>query len=254
MAVITLITDFGTSGYYVSLLKGHILSACANATLIDVTHDITSHDIMEAAFFLRSTYSRFPKGTIHIVAVNTYFNASSKLIVLEHEGYFFIGPNNGLFSLALDHLSFDEIYEISDQDILDFYQVVGNAIQGISVNSPLQLIGTQVNEFTRKLSLQPVVHSDQIRATIIYVDHYGNVIVNLTRSTFDRIRKEREFALYYKSNEPITRLSHRYNGVPLGDVCAFFNSIDMLEIAVHMGNAHELLSLNKNETIQIDFF
>ena len=254
MAIITLTTDFGTTGYYVSLLKGHILSAFANATLVDISHNISSHDIMEAAFFLKATYTRFPKETIHVVAVNTYFNAQSKLIVFRHEGYFFIGPNNGLFSLALDNVSEDEIYEVADQDILDFYEVIENAVQGISVNSPLKIIGKPSHDFVRKLSLKPVVHANQIRATIIYIDHYGNVVINLSEKTFEQIRNGRNFEIYYKSKDPITRLSKRYNSVPIGDVCAFFNSINMLEIAIHMGNAHQLLSLNKNETIQIDFF
>ena len=254
MPIITLTTDFGSSGYYVALLKGHILSADRNAQIIDIVHDIAQYDIMEGAFFLKNTHRRFPEDTIHIVCVNTYFDSKSRLILFKHDGYYFIGPNNGLFSLALDIQLDKEIYEIADQDMLDFYQVIANAIQGISVNSPFSMMGHPVKEFVRKLSLQPVVHSNQIRATIMYIDHFGNVVINLTEDTFEKTRKNRQFSLYYKSSEPIHKLSKRYDSVPIGDVCAFFNSIGLLEIAVHMGNAHELLSLNKNETIQIDFY
>lgn len=254
MSIITLITDFGSKDYYVALLKGHILSEVPTATLVDITHEIAPHDIMEGAFFLKSVYNRFPKGTIHVVGVNTYYEPNSRLVAFEHEGYFFIGPNNGLFSLVLTDLDEDLIYILADQDITDLYDVIANAILGITVNSPLNLLGHPVGHFDRKLSLQPVVSNDQIRATIIHVDHFGNVIVNLTKPTFERIRKGRNFMIFYKSDEPIVRLSHRYNDVQIGDVCAFFNSIDMLEVAIHMGNAHKLLNLNKNETIQIDFF
>ncbi len=254
MKIITLITDFGVEDYYVALLKGHLLTAVNNANIIDVTHQVSAHDIMEGAFFLKSTYRRFPKGTIHVVGVNTYYDANSRMVVFEHEGYIFIGPNNGLFSLVMSDIDASQVYEIADQDILDLYDIISNAVQGITVGSPFKLLGQPVKEFERKLSLQPVVNNEQIRATIMHVDHFGNVIVNLSKETFERIRKGRNFALYYKSQEPIVKLSRRYNDVQLGDVCAFFNSINMLEIAVHMGNAHELLSLNKNETIQIDFF
>ena len=254
MSIITLITDFGSKDYYVALLKGQLLQAIPQATLVDITHEITPHDIMEGAFFLRSTYRRFPKGTIHIVGVNTFYEPNSRLIVFEHEEYFFIGPNNGLFSLVLNDVDESVMIEIADQDELDLYQVIGNAVQGISVGSPLKLLGEPLLSFERKLSLQPVVNNDQIRATILHVDHFGNVIVNLTHQTFERIRKGRNFMIFYKSDDPIVRLSRGYNDVQIGDVCAFFNSIQMLELAVHMGNAHELLSLNKNETIQIDFF
>lgn len=254
MSIITLITDFGSKDYYVALLKGHLLQAAPKATLVDITHDITALDIMEAAFFLKSTYQRFPSGTIHVVGVNTYYDANSELILIPHEGNYFIGPNNGIFSLALNDVDPSTIISMADQDMLDIYDIIQNAVQGLTVNSPLHLLGQPVENFQRKLSLQPVVNHDQIRATIIHVDHFGNVIVNLSKETFERIKKNRNFALYYKSDEPIVSLCKKYNDVQIGDVCAFFNSINMLEIAVHTGNAHELLSLNKNETIQIDFF
>lgn len=254
MNIITLITDFGAKDYYVALLKGHLLQVAPQAQIIDITHTITPHDIMEGSFFLKSVYARYPKGTIHIVGVHTYYANRSRLLLLKHNEHYFIGPNNGLFSLALTDIDLDEIYEIADQDILDLYEVVANAVQGITVSSPFHLIGKRTKHFERKLSLQPVVNNDQIRATILHIDHFGNVIVNLSMDTFERIRAGRNFAIYYKSQEPIIKLSKKYNDVQIGDVCAFFNSINMLEIAVHTGNAHELLSLNKNETIQIDFF
>lgn len=254
MGIVTLITDFGSEDYYVALLKGHLLSAHPGLNIIDISHNISPHDIMEGGFFLKSTYKRFPKRTIHIVGVNAYYDKNSRLVVFEHEDYLFIGPNNGLFSLALQDLDIEKIYVIADQDLLDLYDVIGNAVQGITAGSPLSKLGAPAKYFERKLNLQPVVSNDQIRATIIHVDHFGNVIINLTKDTFERIRKNRSFMIFYKSDEPLTRLCHRYNDVPVGDVCAFFNSVGMLEIGINMGNAHTLLGLNKNETIQIDFF
>lgn len=254
MSIVTLITDFGSKDYYVALLKGHILTVAPQATIVDITHEISPLDIMEGSFFLKSTYQRFPKGTIHIVGVNTYYDHNARMIILEHDGYYFIGPNNGIFSLVLNDIDSDKIIELADQDILDLYDIVANGVQGISVKSPLHLLGEPLKNFDYKLSLQAVVSVDQIRATIMHVDHFGNVIANLSKETFERIRKGRNYMIFYKSDEPIVRLSRKYNDVQIGDVCAFFNSIEMLEIAIHMGNAHKLLSLNKNETIQIDFF
>lgn len=254
MRIITLITDFGSEDYYVALLKGHLLSVMPQANIVDITHHITPHDIMEGAFFLKSTYKRFPEGTIHIVGVNTYYEAKGHMIAFEHEGYIFIGPNNGLFSLVLSGMDENKIYEILDQDELDLYDIIGNAIQGIAAGSTLHYVGKPVRQYERKLSLQPVINQDQIRATIIHVDHFGNVIINLTKEAFEKVRRDRHFAIYYKSDEPVIKLSRRYNDVAIGDVCAFFNSINMLELAINMGDAHRLLSLNKNETIHIDFF
>ena len=254
MSIVTLTTDFGWKDYYVALLKGHIMKANRNASIIDITHDVEPHDIMEGAFYLKSAYSRFPKGTIHIVAVNTFYNSKNKLILFAHEDYIFIGPNSGIFSLALTDIDTPSIVELTDQKAMDLYEIIENALKGIAVGSPIKYLGTPLEKFESKLSLQPVINSNQIRATIIFVDHFGNVIVNLTRKEFEKVRGNRNYAIYYKSKDPILQLSHRYNNVPIGDVCAFFNSIDLLEIAVYMGNAHKLLGLNKNETIHIDFY
>lgn len=253
MNLITLTTDFGTKDYYVALQKGHILTHSPSVQIIDITHDITPHDIMEGAFYLKSIYQHFPKGTIHVAAVNSFYTKDNKLIVFELDGYFFIGPNNGIFSLVHPHLDGKGIVEINLGARDDLYHKISRTIHALVQGSTLAEIGIPVQDFERKLTLQAVVNNDHIRATIIHVDHFGNVIVNLTRAMFQQVCGDRIYAIYYKSSDPITQLSHRYSDVSIGDVCAFFNDIDLLEIGINMGDAHQLLNLNKNETIQIDF-
>jgi Uncharacterized conserved protein len=250
---VTLTTDFGEKDYYVALLKGHLLGAVPQLNIVDISHQIAPQDIMGGALFVKATYHHFPKETIHVVAINTFYAKGSRLIIFRCHDHYFIGPDNGIFSLILPDMDEADIFVLADQELKDIYEIIAQGVQGLSVNSPLKLLGTPATRFDRKIQLQPVVNGDQIRATIVHVDHFGNVIVNLTKETFERIRKRRNFMIFYQLKDPITRLSKKYNDVQIGDVCAFFNNIDLLEIAVHMGNAHELLSLNKNETIQIDF-
>lgn len=253
MDIVTLTTDFGTSDYYAAMLKGEILLSSPNAKIIDITHNISRHDIMEAAFFVKGVYRHFPKNTLHIIAVNTYYAAHNQLILFELEGYYFIGPNNGVFSLIFPDLDSRSVVEVMMNSREDIYHSISKVINQLSEGKLVKEIGLPVQEYERRLLLQAVINTDHIRATIMHVDNFGNVIINVDKSTFEKIRAGRSYAIYFKSNEPITRLSHRYNDVPIGEVCAFFNDINMLEIAINMGNAHQLLSLNKNETIQIDF-
>lgn len=253
MNLITLTTDFGTKDYYVALQKGHILSLNSAVQIIDITHSITPHDIMEGAFYLKSIYKHFPKGTIHVIAVNSFYAQENHLILFELDGYYFIGPNNGIFSLVMPQLDGRGIVEINLGARDDLYHTISRTIHQLIQGATLAEIGPKVSSFERKLTLQAVINNDHIRATIIHVDHFGNVIVNLSRAQFQQICRDRIYALYYKSSDPITRLHHRYSDVPIGDVCAFFNDIDLLEIGINMGDAHRLLNLNKNETIQIDF-
>ncbi len=196
---------------------------------------------------------RLPKHTLHLIAVNTYYAEHNQLILFEHDGYFFVGPNNGVFSLIFPDLDPRGVVEVPMTSREDIYHSLSKVIYQLAEGKLVREIGLPVQEYERRLSLQAVINTDNIRATIMHVDTFGNVIINVDKSTFDRVRAGRSYAIYFKSNDPITRLSHRYNDVPIGDVCAFFNDINMLEIAINMGNAHQLLSLNKNETIQIDF-
>ena len=119
---------------------------------------------------------------------------------------------------------------------------------------PISEIGPVVANFSRKLVIQPVITSNQIRATIIHIDHFENAVVNLRKDMFERVRNERNFALYYKQNDPITFLSKDYGDVAIGDALAFFNSAGYLEIAINMDKASSMLNLFKNEMIQINFY
>lgn len=255
MSLVTLLTDFGYKDYYTALLKAALYRYKSDLTVVDISHEILRHDIMEASFFLKSTFPKFPEGSIHVILVNSFYDDHSEFIVFEKNGHKFIGPNNGVFSLVFPDLDIDGIYRL--QGIIDAsnqYELIGAAVKDLSNGTEISEFAIKAHQFDKKIALQPVITSNQIRATIVHVDQFGNVVVNLDRDTFENIRKGRSFAIYYKSNDPIERLSECYSDSPIGDVCAFFNTIENLEIAVNMGNAHELLNLNKNETIQINFY
>ncbi len=253
MDIVTLITDFGMRDYYVALLKGAILKESPQCRFIDVTHDIPPQDIMEAAFFLKGVFRKFPKEVRHVVAVNSCYSPSAQFIFFEREGHFFIGPNNGVFSLVFDDLHESEIRAypvINGSDSL--YNNVANILR-LLVDNDWKDVGEDLAKLDTRINLKPVITSREIRATIVYVDHFGNVIVNLDRKSFEKVRDGRNFKIYYKTSDPITRISAKFSDVGIGEVCAYFNEVDQLELAINMGNAHELLGLNKNEMIQINF-
>src|SRR4030042_3114858 len=99
--IITLLTDFGLKDPYVASMKGEILSINPRRTLVDVTHQVSPHDIREGAFILAQTYSTFPKGTIHLAVVDPGVGSPRNPVLFVTKNYFLIGPDNGLFSIAL---------------------------------------------------------------------------------------------------------------------------------------------------------
>ena len=117
----------------------------------------------------------------------------------------------------------------------------------------LEEIGPIVPNFERRINLKPVSNSVSIRATIIHIDHYGNVIINLHKDVFEKARKGRKFAIYFKRTDPITKIYQNYGDVQVGETLSLFNSSSLLEISINMGNANRMLNLTKDETIQIDF-
>lgn len=256
MKIVSLTTDYGDQDFYTAQLKAAILNRVQDVTLVDVSHQIKPYDIVEGAFYIQNVYNRFPKGSIHIGAVQVYNYNKDEVIIFEFDGHYFIGPNNGLFSLVFQQEQNLTVYEVTmDRNefpfIMDTYaHAVAALTHGLSLND----FATEIDDFVVKIGIQPVKTGSQIRATIIHIDQYGNVIVNLKKEVFEGVRQKRRFKLFYKSKDPIIELSKNYGSVTMGEVLAYFNASGYLEIAVNMGNANELLSLRKHETVQIDFF
>lgn len=255
MAWVSLITDFGWKDPYVGQLKGSMLASNENLRFIDFTHELKPHDIVTAGWILKNSYRDAPKGTIHIVSVLNNFNNAHSYLAFEYQGYYFIGPNNGVFSLAFEKLPKD-IYEIVEDksDSFSVKEVFSNIVAHIAANKPLQELGVPVRNLIMRIQLQPVMNKHMIRGSVIYVDHYENVVLNITRDQFERIRAGRSFTLYTKRNDPLHHISQNYQEVPLGETLCLFNSSDYLEIAIHGGSAASMLGLGVDEMVQIDFF
>lgn len=254
MQAIGLITDLGSSDHYVSLLKATILDISTDFCFVDVSHNIEPHDIREAAYFLKSVFSKFPKNTIYISSVYNYYNSAPEFILFEYEERYFIGPNNGLFSLVFENLKEDEIQLLNYSDIgSDPFAAYAKGVALVLNGWDKTQISRKLEMFNRKLDVQPVVNQKEIRATIIYVDHFENVVLNVSKTFFEEQKKNRGFKLFFKHNDPITKICNNYGEVDVGDVVAFFNCTGYLEIAINMGKASSMLDLYKNETVQIYF-
>ena len=256
MQIVSLTTDYGTKDFYVAELKSSILTKKTDFTIIDISHEIDHFDIVQAAFYVSNAISSFLEGSIHIIAVNCNYKRKSEYICFEKDGHYFIGPNNGVFSLIFDDIAGDKVYSIKSpfEENGSVSAIFSHAAAYLGHGLPISEIGPVVANFSRKLVIQPVITSNQIRATIIHIDHFENAVVNLRKDMFERVRNERNFALYYKQNDPITFLSKDYGDVAIGDALAFFNSAGYLEIAINMDKASSMLNLFKNEMIQINFY
>lgn len=253
--LVSLISDFGTVDFYLAKFKASLYRKCPAIEIIDVSHNIPIHDISLAAYQLKNLVDDFPEGSIHIVAVNNYYGSQPRYLCFEVNKQYFIGPDNGIFSLVFPELESYQLYEIFPPGEGTGYAtyIYIHAVSCIHHGLPMSEFAKQATEPMIKIEFKPVVTSTQLRATVIHIDYFGNVVTNLTKADFDLAKAGRRFKLYYDPHDPLEFVSKIYASVPVGDPLCLFNESGLLEIAINMGNASQLLNLKLNETIQIDF-
>jgi S-adenosylmethionine hydrolase len=257
MAIITLTTDLGSKDFYQAALKGSILSIMPTANIVDVTHEVPSFNISYAAFVLKNVYPYFPKGTVHLIGIDSVFNEGSKYVALKHQDHYFVGADNGIFSLLFDQEP-DEVVELNIMQDLKYLHfplvdIFVKAAIHLAKDGRLRDIGVPADSIEERMLLHPVIEKDIIRGSVIYIDTFCNVITNITKELFTRIQRNRDFTLYFRKSETISQLSWHYNEVPEGEKLCLFGISNHLEIAINKGKASGLLGLHLNDIVRVEF-
>jgi S-adenosyl-L-methionine hydrolase (adenosine-forming) len=257
MAIITLTTDLGDKDIYQAVIKGSILKLSPSVNIVDITNSIATFNIQQAAFVLKNSFYYFPEGTVHLIGVDTVNNIDKRYLAVKYKAHYFVGADNGIFSLTFDEQP-EEIVEINlvqDFKFLHFplADIFVKASCHLAAGGTLKEIGLPLTEFEKKMNLQPVVEKNLIKGGVIYIDSYQNVITNITKEFFNKVQNGRRFKLSFKRNETIDHLSWHYNEVPEGEKLCLFGISDHLEIAINKGNAAGLLGLNLGDSVIIDF-
>ncbi|MGQ0827202.1 MAG: SAM hydrolase/SAM-dependent halogenase family protein [Bacteroidota bacterium] len=252
MAIITLTTDLGLKDYYVSAIKGAIISRLPDVTLLDVSHQIPTYNIQDAAFVLKNSYPVFPEGSIHIIGVKAEYSPQSPHVIVFANGHYFIAADNGIFSLLLDKNP-EKIIELdtnaSTFPTRDIFAVIACRI---AKGELIEQMGKPKTALLERMPFRATSMADMIRGTVVYIDSYGNVMTNISRGLFNEIGKNREFIIEFARYE-ISKMSKAYNDVPEGEILALFNATGHLEIAMNNDKANSMLNLKLNDTITIRF-
>jgi S-adenosyl-L-methionine hydrolase (adenosine-forming) len=257
MAIITLTSDWGTSDYYLAAVKGSILSQLPQATIVDISHHIKQFDLEGTAFTLRNCYRHFPKGTIHIVGVNTEESIDNPHIVLKADGHYFIGADNGIFSMIFGEQPIEAV-ELDiplDSDYFTFStrdRFVKAAILLVK-GEPLSSLGEPRTALTPRILFQPAVSQNIIKGMVIHVDAYENLITNITEKLFRAQRNNRKFEIYF-SGYRINHISKAYTDEGIAELVALFGSHGMLEIAINHGKAASLCGMERFNPVDVNFF
>lgn len=275
MGIITLTTDFGEKDHFIGATKGAIYSELPNAKIVDISHLVSPFNVPEAAYIIQNAYHSFPKGTIHVIGIDSELNPENKHIAVKLDDHYFVCANNGIMSMICSEIVPEKIVEINIHDkiatsfpVLDvFVKVACHIARG----GTLEVIGKVINTIKPIKNLIPFVNEEQtqIIGSVIYVDNYGNVITNIKRKFFESIQKTRTYeisARNYKFKEVFNKYSDIVNfEVPEekrydeGKGMVVFNSSNYLEIAVYksdnatVGSATTLMGLKIRDTVTVNF-
>lgn len=256
MPIITLTSDWGLKDHYAGAVKGAILSKMPDTKIVDISHGIPSFEIEQAAFVIRNSYKYFPDGTVHIIGMNTEETDKYSHLAVKIDNQFFIGTDNGVFSLIFDKYP-DQIVELQIPQDSNFFtfssrdRFVSAAVH-LAQGKKIEDLGEQKESIVEKILLKPVADKNVIKGHVIYIDSYENIITNIKEPLFTEISNNRKFTIFFRSYE-ITKMSSSYNDVPIGEILALFDSNNHLEIAMNQGNAAGLLGLDYKDMIRIEF-
>lgn len=253
-SIITLTTDFGTKDGYAAQMKGVILGICPEARLIDVTHDIQQYSVVEGALVLKGVSRYFPEGTIHVGVVDPGVGSARRGIALKADNRFWVGPDNGLFSLIFKSAHVWEAREITDPAYMiaephpTFHgrDVFAPAAAHLCAGKPFELIGPFIQDPVRLYLREPLQTPEGIQGEIIYVDRFGNLTSNIPADMLTR--NVRSVGV---GNVSISGISRFFDEARKGEPLALINSFGFLEIAVNQRDASHELTLGTGEPITV---
>ena len=275
MPIITLTTDFGEKDHFAGAVKGSIYSELSDIRIVDISHSISPFNIIEAAYTIQNGYKSFPKGTIHIIGIDSELSPENKHIAIKLDDHYFICANNGIMSMICQDIVPEKIVEINIHDkiqssfpVLDvFVKVACHIARG----GTLEVIGKVINNIKPIRYLLPFVNDEknQIIGTVIYIDNYGNVITNIKRKFFETIQKTRLYEIAAR-NYKFKKIHDNYSDIinfdipeekrnDEGKALVVFNTSGFLEIAVYksncttVGSASSLMGLKTMDTVTITF-
>ena len=275
MAIITLTTDFGEKDHFAAAVKGAIYSELEDVKIVDISHWVSPFHIMVAAYIIQNAYSSFPAGTIHIIGIDSELNPENKHIAVLLDGHYFICANNGIISMLANEIKPEKIVEINIHDkvitnfpVLDvFVKVACHIARG----GTLEVIGKQIDTIKELRGIRPTINQEatQIMGSVIYIDNYGNVITNITKSKFEEIAKGRSFKITARTANFSTIHSHYSDAINFdipaqkrdedGKKIALWNSSNYLELSIYksnpatVGSAKSLFGLQYRDTVTINF-
>lgn len=258
--IVTLLTDFGTRDGYAASMKGVLLSSPADVTVVDITHEIPPGDVLAGAFVLNQVLDYFPPGTVHMAVVDPGAGTDRRILAARYARQTIVAPDNGLVSLVDAEHPLEGIVSVRNESYF-LRTRVGRTFDGRDMMAPVAAMlagGAALDPFgprpdTYQLLDLPAPHCDgaAVVGQVLYIDNFGSCISNISRRALEGYLPRADDLIVWVAGRPAGPLRGAFGHVASGQPVAFFDSLDMLELAVNEGRACDVFGLTVGDEVQV---
>jgi S-adenosylmethionine hydrolase len=256
--VIALLSDFGTRDHYAGTMKGVMLGICPDATLVDITHDVPPHDVLDGALQLAAAARYFPAGTIFLAVVDPGVGSSRRGIAAEAGDYRFVAPDNGVLTAVLREWTPKKVVELTERRYARptvsrtfegrdrFAPAAGWLAKGIQLTA----LGRPAPDYQRLDIPTPQIEDGRISGVVLRIDRFGNLVTNIDRRAVEAAARAGTMEVS-AGGHTVGRLVATYSDIQPGEVCALFGSTDHLELAANSESAADRLQLARGAAVEV---
>lgn len=259
-AIITLTTDYGTNDHLVGAMKGVILGINPDVMLVDITHGVIAHDILDGALTIGQAFRYYPPKTVHVVVVDPGVGTPRRPILVAADQHYLVGPDNGVFSAVFDQTEALYVWNLTSEHY--FRQPISKTFHGRDIFAPVaawltkswqtSAFGEPITDFVRFALPKPKADGQTIKGVILRIDHFGNLVTNITAENSPSILTANGKLTIRAGNGSATKIVSTFAQGPAGEPVGIIGSSGYLEICVNKGNAARALSAMRGTEVTVE--
>ena len=258
--IITLTTDYGINDHLVGAMKGVILGINPDVSIVDITHGVIAHDILDGALAIGQAFSYYPPKTVHVVVVDPGVGTQRRPLLVAADQHYFIAPDNGILSAVYDRTEALHVWNITSEHY--FRQPISNTFHGRDIFAPVaawltkswqtSAFGEAITDFVRFSLPKPKSEGQTVKGVVLRVDHFGNLITNITADNTPALfAADKKFTLKV-GNGTVSKIVPTFAQGAAGEAVAIVGSSGYLEICINRASAARTLSANRGAEITVD--
>jgi S-adenosylmethionine hydrolase len=255
-----LTTDYGASDHFTAVMKGVILSINPEVNIVDITHSVLAHDILDGAMAIGQAFRYFPPKTVHVVVVDPGVGTERRPLLVAGDQHYFVGPDNGVLSSIYEQSESLHVWNVISEHY--FRQPVSKTFHGRDIFAPVAAwltkswqtssFGEPITDFVRFAIPKAKVNGNQVQGAVLRVDHFGNLITNVTVEDVPDLVAAGGNVKINVGNGQVSKVVRTFAEGAAGEVVGLIGSSGYLEISVNKGNASRTLGVGRGAEVTVE--